>query len=198
MGKSMKKINFISVGICFGGGVIKKGADVMASNTLARIKHALTLYREGKINKVFCTGGIFIKDQQIPVAELMQEYLLKNGVPKSDVFVETESVDTIENIKFTFILLKETSFFKKISLPEKISLVFISEEHHLKRIEVSIKAYLEAYHLIDYVSISFEPVLYQLLGTDIETEKTIYDHVLADPLGQGDFFEKVRQERRQK
>lgn len=47
----MRKVNFISIGICFGAGVAKeKDKDVMAPNTLARVNHALVLYRESKIN----------------------------------------------------------------------------------------------------------------------------------------------------
>ena len=195
----MKKVNFISIGICFGAGVGKVAdTDVVAPNTLARVKHALVLYREGKIKKIFCTGGIFVPGQQIPIAELMQGYLVENNVPKSDILVETKSVDTIENIKFTFSILKESEFFKKISLPEMIQLVFISEAHHLKRIEVSVKAYLNMYGLSGQVATAYEPVQFSLSKEEIKTENTVLEHVLADPLGQGDFFEKVRQERRQK
>lgn len=194
----MEKINSISIGICFGAEVTKeKGKDVMAPDTLARIKRALELYHEGKINKVLCTGGIFVSGQQISIAELMQKYLLENGVPESDTITETKSVDTIENIKFTFPMLKETDFFQKISSTEKMQLVFISEAHHLKRIDVSVRVYLNEYGLTSLVDTSYEPVQFSLSKNDIKTEQIDYEHVLADPLGQGDFFEKARQERRQ-
>ena len=195
----MKKANFKSIGICFSCGVRKqKNKDVMAWDTKARTDKAFMLYKLGYIDAILCTGGIFQKGQKIPIANLMKEYLIERGVPKNDILTETKSVETVENIKFAFSILKQRDFFKNLKNTEQLRLVFISEPHHLRRIEIIARAYLAKYKINSAVPLLFEPVSYYISDKTKHEEYEILRKTKLDPLGEGEIFEKVRKERRQK
>ena len=195
----MEKENFISIGICFSCGVRKqKNKDVMAWDTRARTDKAFILYKLGYINKILCTGGIFQKEQQIPIAELMKDYLIEKGVPKKDILTETKSVETVENIKFSFSLLKQRNFFKNLKNTEQLRLVLISEPNHLRRIEIIAHAYLEKYTVNDLAPLLIEQVQYHISEKTKHEEDAMLHHTALDPLGEGEIFEKIRQERRRK
>ncbi len=195
----MEKENFISIGICFSCGVRKqKNKDVIAWDTRARADKALILYRQSFINKIICTGGIFQKGQQISIANLMKDYLIAKGVPRNDILSETKSVETVENIKFSFSLLKQQNFFKNLKNTEQLRLVLISEPNHLRRIEIIAHAYLAKYKLDTLVPLLLEPVQYHISEKTKHEEKAMLHHTALDPLGEGEVFEKIRHERRQK
>jgi uncharacterized SAM-binding protein YcdF (DUF218 family) len=70
---------------------------------------ALSLYQKGKIGKIVVTGGI--KQKAIrhntwthgarSEASVMHEMLVSSGVPASQIMVEDQSTNTLENIEFT-------------------------------------------------------------------------------------------------
>ena len=195
----MEKEIFISIGICFSCGARKqKDKDVMAWDTHARADKALILYKLGYINKILCTGGIFQKEQQIPIANLMKDYLIEKGVPKNDILTETRSVETVENIKFSFSLLKQRDFFKNLKNTEQLRLVLVSEQNHLRRIGIIARAYLEKYKLDKLVPLLLESVQYHISEKTKHEEDAMLHHTALDPLGEGEIFEKIRKERRQK
>ena len=195
----MGKENFISIGICFSCGVRKqKDKDVMAWDTRARTDKALILYRQGFINKILCTGGIFQKGQQIPIANLMKNFLIEKGVPQNEIFTETKSVETVENIKFSFSLLKQRNFFKNLKNTEQLRLVLISEPNHLRRIKIIAHAYLAKYRIDAVVPLLVEPVQYHIPEKTKHKESAMFHYTAIDPLGEGKIFEKIRHERRQK
>lgn len=62
-----------------------------------RIKHALTLYNEGRVRVVVFTGGTGRGDNRSE-AEVARAYALKRGIPATAVLTETESRSTWENL----------------------------------------------------------------------------------------------------
>lgn len=195
----MEKANFKSIGICFSCGVRKQNnKDVMAWDTRARVDKAFMLYKLGYIDAILCTGGIFQKGQEVPIANLMKEYLIGRGIPKNDVLTETKSAETVENIKFTFSILKQRSFFKNLKNTEQLRLVLISEPNHLRRIEIIAHAYLAKYKIDAFVPLLIEPVQYRISEKTKHEEDVMLRHTALDPLGKGEVFEKIRKERLQK
>jgi uncharacterized SAM-binding protein YcdF (DUF218 family) len=193
----MKKA-FKSIGICFSCGVRRRnGKDVMAWDTQARTDKALMLYKLGYIDAILCTGGVFQKGQRMPIANVMEKYLMERSIPKSDILTETESVETTENVIFSFSVLKQRNILKNLKDPEQLRLVFISEPHHLRRIEITAHAYLTK-HKIAFVPLLFEPVQYHISEKTKHEEGAMLHHTALDPLGQGEIFEKIRKERRRK
>lgn len=97
-----------------------KGAD--------RITHALQLYKEGKIKKIFITGGQGLN----PVnpqseAEVLKRFLLMAGVPEPDVMIEVQSKNTREKPLFTKAFLEE----KGIDVDQEF--ILITSAFHMKR-----------------------------------------------------------------
>lgn len=62
-----------------------------------RIKHALTLYNQGRVRVVVFTGGTGRGDNRSE-AEVARAYALKRGIPATAVLTETESRSTWENL----------------------------------------------------------------------------------------------------
>jgi uncharacterized SAM-binding protein YcdF (DUF218 family) len=88
-----------------------------------RIKHSIILYNSSRVKKLIFTGGIGIDDNQSE-AQIAKEYALKNGVASRHIVVEDKSKFTIENLKFTALILSAND----------ISLVLIvSDPLHMKR-----------------------------------------------------------------
>ena len=195
----MKKENFISMGICFSCGVRRQNnKDVMAWDTRARVDKVFILYKLGYINKIFCTGGIFQEKQKTPIANLMKEYLIGKGVPKNVILIETKSVETAENIKFSFSMLNRQNYFKNLKNTEQLRLVLISEPNHLLRIEVIASSYLKKYKVNFVVPLLFEPVHYHLSEKTKHEEQAMLQHTILDPYGESKIFKIIRKERRQR
>jgi uncharacterized SAM-binding protein YcdF (DUF218 family) len=67
-----------------------------------RLLQALILYKKKKIKKIVFTGGSgSITYSYIKEGILIRNFLLRMGIPPSDFFIESESVNTRENAVFT-------------------------------------------------------------------------------------------------
>jgi uncharacterized SAM-binding protein YcdF (DUF218 family) len=62
-----------------------------------RIRHALSLYRAGTVRKLIFTGG-FGPGASLAEAEVARDVALKEGVPASDILIETRSRTTYQNL----------------------------------------------------------------------------------------------------
>lgn len=62
-----------------------------------RVERAVRLWREGRVKKLFFTGGR-VKNPHIE-SEIMKDYAVSLGVPKELIVTETESVSTYHNMK---------------------------------------------------------------------------------------------------
>ena len=79
------------------------------SDRANRFTNALELYKSGKIKKILITGG---KGQLMLGGEPREAphtkaFLLKIGIPESDIIIESQSRNTYENAAYTQQLLKE-------------------------------------------------------------------------------------------
>lgn len=95
------------------------------SPTLAlRVDKAAKLYKSGKVNKIQLTGGN--APGEMSEAEVSLKYILEKGIPKDDIWVESKTTSTIEQIRF----IKYELFGKRnIS-----SAVVVSDGYHLQRV----------------------------------------------------------------
>lgn len=62
----------------------------------SRVDKAVELWREGKVKKLFFTGG-HVKNPHIE-SEIMKDYAVKLGVPEELIVTEKESVSTYHNM----------------------------------------------------------------------------------------------------
>ena len=168
----------------------------MAWDTKARVDKALMLFRQGYIDLILCTGGIFQKGQRLPASRLMAEYLREQGVPKEALLTEEQSVDTAENIKFSLSVLKKNGLLKNIRTTEDLRFVLISERLHLRRIEITMQAYLKKIRFESVIPLIMEPVWYSLSDSTLHTEEAAYHLTATDTLGESKLFEDTRQQRK--
>lgn len=80
----------------------------LGSSDLRVAERAAELYHQGYGTYVICAGGIG-KDTQFnkPEGEVFAETVIDNGVPETDVIVESESTNTGENILFVREMLRD-------------------------------------------------------------------------------------------
>jgi len=130
-----QKINEIEttydIGILLGGYsnfFVEPGSDRLNFNERGgRISQAVELYREGKFKKFLLTGGsgfiIFGAEQSEAI--IAREYLMRLGVPDSDIILEPESRNTHENATLTKKILDEKY--------PKASCLLITSAWHMRR-----------------------------------------------------------------
>jgi len=94
-----------------------------------RIFHALRLLKQGKIDKIFISGGAaYISKPYETEAIFLRDYLVEIGVPDSLLIIESKSKNTYENAVFT----KEKLIEKKL-FNSKEKLLLITSGYHAKR-----------------------------------------------------------------
>jgi vancomycin permeability regulator SanA len=111
------------VGIIFG---VKNRLDGSLSNSMKnRLDVGLKLYKEGQVQKLIVTGGLAHKG--FCEADLMQEYLLENGVKLADIILDNEALNTEENVQNSLEIMKSYHYKK---------LIIISQYYHILRIKL--------------------------------------------------------------
>lgn len=97
---------------------------VLGNHNLYRIKKAVKLYHK-KPCKMILSGGSLLKNG-MKEWEYLYHYALSKGIPSSDLLLEKDSKNTIENIRYSFQLLDKS---------RNINLLIISSTQHLYRVQ---------------------------------------------------------------
>ncbi|ULO09986.1 YdcF family protein [Paenibacillus sp. 19GGS1-52] len=66
-----------------------------------RLDYGLKLYQAGKFSHIIVTGGLDQADLQYTEAQGMRNYLVKQGVPDSAIYMENKATSTYENLLFS-------------------------------------------------------------------------------------------------
>ena len=108
---SMHDLPKHDIAIVLGGftrtGFFRADDRYVASAANPRITTAIELYRLGKVKKILITSGDGAVFRLIaePEADLVKTFLLRVGIPESDILIENQSKNTRENAIFTKQLL---------------------------------------------------------------------------------------------
>ncbi|MEY4603912.1 MAG: hypothetical protein RIT43_1204 [Bacteroidota bacterium] len=98
---------------------VRRGAD--------RIWQALSLYHEGKIDKILITGDNgYVFDKGLHEAKQMRRVLINWGIPRKDIITECRSRNTHENALETKKLLEKT-------YPHLNKFLLITSAKHMRR-----------------------------------------------------------------
>jgi vancomycin permeability regulator SanA len=91
-----------------------------------RVDAALKLYREGRVKKVFASGGIAMsKDEDgYPEGDAMKKYLVEHGVPENDVIADNDGRNTYLTAK-DFIAWNQQYHYT--------SAIIVSQFYHITR-----------------------------------------------------------------
>ncbi|HEL0567418.1 TPA: YdcF family protein [Streptococcus equi subsp. zooepidemicus] len=108
-------INFINIGkknlsyvVVLGCGLNKRKVTPLLAG---RINKGIEVYKKNKGCKMIMSGGKG-EDEEISEAEAMKEYaIVERQIPESDIFIENQSRNTAENIRFSKTLMKNGEKF---------------------------------------------------------------------------------------
>ncbi|MEE2700411.1 MAG: YdcF family protein [Bacteroidota bacterium] len=71
-----------------------------------RILHAIKLYQQGVVKKILISGGTgLISGLDVRESPNLRRYLIDIGINKDDIIIEKESRNTIENAKYSAVIL---------------------------------------------------------------------------------------------
>lgn len=89
-----------------------------------RLDLGLKLYQEGKFSRFIVTGGLDEPALKFTEAQGMRNYLVQQGVPDSDIYVENEATSTYENLLYSKEIMDREGF---------ASAVIITHTYHGRR-----------------------------------------------------------------
>lgn len=80
---------------------------------IARINHAVTLYKKHYASKILMSGGTD-KEDNTNEAEIMKTIAIQDGIPAADILLETKSTSTYENLAFSQKILEDAGLHSAI------------------------------------------------------------------------------------
>jgi uncharacterized SAM-binding protein YcdF (DUF218 family) len=87
-----------------------------------RCNLALRLYQKGQVDYLLLSGGL--GKGSLTEAEGMKNYLTARGVPADHLLLEDRSSNTLENLKYSAAILKQTQFTK---------ITIVTHDYHMYR-----------------------------------------------------------------
>ncbi|MEO5569996.1 MAG: YdcF family protein, partial [Bacteroidia bacterium] len=116
-------------GVLLGGAMRYYNSEmdrVVYGSAVDRFIQCIKLYREGKIKKIFISGGSgLLLDQKYKESELLEKILLEMNVPEQDIVIENKSRNTRENALFSVEILKKDFAEQKFLL--------VTSGYHMRR-----------------------------------------------------------------
>ena len=88
-----------------------------------RINHAIQLYQQGQVRKLIFTGGVGTRSSY-PESEIAKRYAISQGVNSADILIETQSTNTLENLRYAQEVAKENDLH---------TFVIVSSPVHMRR-----------------------------------------------------------------
>ncbi|QMT59535.1 YdcF family protein [Legionella sp. PC997] len=108
--------------------ILVLGAKAYRNNSynlclVARVKHAIDLYKANYAPKLLFSGGTDVEDG-INEAQTMKKIAISLGVPEKDILLESESTSTFQNLLYSKKLLQANQFK---------SIILVTEPFHAPR-----------------------------------------------------------------
>jgi hypothetical protein len=102
-----------------------------------RVPKAVTLYNERRANKILFSGGTIWEGQDACEAMFMKEAAIQLGVPCHDIYTETVSQNTKENVIASLLVLD-----RDIRLHQIRRLLVVTTTYHMRRCLLTLKTYM--------------------------------------------------------
>lgn len=122
----MKKIKEIPDLIMLLGVSLKENGDEPTEEMRERVKTAVKIYNDfkaqGKTCPIIASGGI-TGGHKLSEAEVMEELLLLQGIPKNDIIREENSCNTAENMRFAARLIDK----------DRPCVLVVTSDYHARR-----------------------------------------------------------------
>ena len=104
---------------------------------VARINHAITLYKNHYASKILMSGGAD-KEDNANEAESMRKIAIEAGIPSEDILIENKSTSTYENFAFSKKVLQKANLH---------SIIIVTDPYHNARAELIARKQKFAYSL---------------------------------------------------
>ena len=121
--QSDKQVDYV---IILGGRVY---GDKPSRSLNERIKTAIKYLKKHRDIKVIASGGTG-KGENISEAEAIKRELIRNGIDENRIIKEDKSTNTVENLKFSQVKIKENESKNK---EEKIKILIVTNDYHIYR-----------------------------------------------------------------
>jgi vancomycin permeability regulator SanA len=128
----------------------------------ARVDHGLKLYQNGRVKTLIVSGGL--GKEGFYEGDKMKEYLVKNGVPESQILVDNFGDNTEATVRNTLKMKDSTAFNSLIVVSQYFHATrtkMLYRKHGFKNINSSSPTYFE---IRDFYSILREFVGYYVQG----------------------------------
>ena len=97
---------------------------LLGDSTYERCRYAAWLYHEWHSLPLVLSGGSLHSDQLWSYADVMRDFLLRYGVPESQLIIENRSRSTDENARYTVEILRQKAIRK---------IVLVTDAVHMRR-----------------------------------------------------------------
>ncbi|MBF0294903.1 MAG: YdcF family protein [Magnetococcales bacterium] len=129
--------------------------EIMDYRTLLRLQRGIELYRQGRIKKIICLGGLRLPaDPAFTIAEGMKRVLIRYGVAEEDIFQLSETSRTYDDL----ISLKER-YGLRFDLNKAL---FITSSYHTTRVRLFLDQLGIAGTVVSAYPVEIKPVLWSL------------------------------------
>lgn len=110
----------------------------LSAVTLMRLQAGLKEWKREVHDLILVTGGTFLPPtvQTRPIAHVMREWLVAEGVQPDRILVEDRSKDSFENMQFSTKVLGDNGF-----TPDNSSLTIVSQWQHVLRTRYTASKY---------------------------------------------------------
>jgi uncharacterized SAM-binding protein YcdF (DUF218 family) len=102
-----------------------------------RLPKAVELYNQGRASKILFSGGVRWKDSELPEALELKNGAIALGVPEKDILTEDLSLQTLENVLASLLVLDREFHLHNIQ-----RLLVVTTSYHMKRLHLTLKTYM--------------------------------------------------------
>lgn len=102
-----------------------------------RLPKAIELYNQGRASKILFSGGVKWAGSDYPEAIAMKNEAIALGVPEKDILTEDISLNTLENVLASLLVLDREFHLYNIE-----RLLVVTTSYHIRRLHLTLKTYM--------------------------------------------------------
>jgi len=103
----------------------------------SRLPKAVELYKQGRAGKILFSGGVKWNGNGLPEAILLKNEAISLGVPEKDILIEDKSLNTLENVIASLLVLDREFHLYNIK-----RLLVVTAPYHMRRLHLNLKTYM--------------------------------------------------------
>jgi uncharacterized SAM-binding protein YcdF (DUF218 family) len=105
-----------------------------------RLPAAIELYKQGRAKKILFSGGMKFEGSELTEAALLKKEALAFGVPGEDIITEETSLNTLENVLASLMVLQ-----REFQLHNINRILVVTNSFHMKRLAMTLKTYMPSW-----------------------------------------------------